>query len=100
MDSPEDLLENLANNVKQRRLEKGLSRKALSVISGVSYATIAKYEITKKISLESFVKIAKALGYSKSIKNLLAEPIYHSVEELDFINKNKNRKHGRNVLNR
>ena len=43
---------------------------------------------------------AKALGYSKSIKNLLAEPLYNTMEELDTINRNKNRKRGRNEINK
>lgn len=98
IDTPEDLLKILAKNLQQRRLEKGLSREALTKLSGVPTPTIAKFEQKQMISLSSYVSLAKALGYTKSIKDLLSEPIYNTMEELDIINMNKNRKKGRNEI--
>ena len=98
MDSAEDLAAQLSVNAKRRRLEKGLSRSALSLMSGVPAPTIAKFEQQHNISLVSFLALAKALGYTDTLKSLLAEPIYTTMEELDTINKNKNRKRGRNVF--
>mgnify|MGYP000736258378 CR=1 FL=1 len=98
LDTPDDLLTVLARNMQQRRLEKQLSRDALSRLSGVPAATIAKFEQKHSISLASYVALAKALGYSKDIKKLLSEPIFNTMEELDTINKNKNRKRGRNEI--
>ena len=46
------------------------------------------------ISLESYVKLAKALGYSEEMMQLLAEPKYDTMEELLEINKNRTRKRG------
>lgn len=100
MDTADDLAIRLAQNVKRRRLEKGLSRSALSMMSGVPIPTITKFEQKHSISLVSFLALAQALGYSDTLKSLLAEPIYTTMEELDTINKNKNRKHGRNEFNR
>lgn len=100
MDTADDLALRLAQNVKRRRLEKGLSRGALSMMSGVPDSTIAKFEQKHSISLVSFLALAKALGYTDALKSLLSEPIYTTMEELDTINKNKNRKHGRNEFNR
>ena len=100
MDSADDLATRLAENVKHRRLEKGLSRSALSMMSGVPAPTIAKFEQQHGISLVSFLALAKALGYTDTLKSLLAEPVYSTMEELDTINKNKNRKRGRNEFNR
>ena len=94
IDSVADLLKILARNLQKRRLEKGLSRKVLSEISEVSAATIAKFEQKNTISLASFVALAKALGYTRDIKELLSQPIYNTMEELDVINKNKKRKRG------
>ena len=96
MDSADDIASRLAENLKRRRLEKGLSRKALSMMSGVPAPTIAKFEQQHSISLVSFLALAKALGYTEELKSLLSEPIYTTMEELDTINKNKNRKRGRN----
>jgi transcriptional regulator with XRE-family HTH domain len=84
----------LAENVKMRRLEKKLSTKSLAEMSGVPAATIQRFELKHAISLESYVKLAKALGYSEEIMQLLAEPKYDTIEELLEINKNRKRKRG------
>ncbi|MBP5365608.1 MAG: helix-turn-helix transcriptional regulator [Bacteroidales bacterium] len=96
----EDLLSILAQNLQRRRLEKGLSRDALSLMSGVPSATIAKFESKHTISLSSFVAMAKALGYSDDVKQLISSPLYSTMDELETINKNKNRKRGRNCFDR
>ena len=98
IDTPDELLAVLANNLQKRRLEKGLSREALTELSGVPTPTIAKFEQKHTISLASYVALAKALGYSKSIKELLSEPLFSTMEELEMINRNKNRKKGRNEI--
>ena len=95
IDTTEEVLKSLAANMQQRRLEKGLSREALSTMSGVPASTIAKFEQKHTIALTSYVALAKALGYSADIKQLLAEPQYSTMEELETINRNKNRKRGR-----
>ena len=84
----------LAENLKARRLERKLSTKSLSVISGVPASSIQRFELKHSISLESYVKLAKALGYSEELMQLLAEPKYDTMEELLEINKNKTRKRG------
>ena len=99
LDSADDLAQRLATNVKRRRLEKGLSRGALSMMSGVPVPTIAKFEQQHSISLKGFLALAKAMGYTDALKSLLAEPVYSTMEELDTINKNKDRKRGRNEFN-
>lgn len=98
INTPSELLAILADNFQKRRLEKGLSREALTVLSGVPTPTIAKFEQKHTLSLVSFVALAKALGYSKAIKELLSEPLFNTMEELEIINKNKNRKKGRNEI--
>jgi hypothetical protein len=65
-------------------------------MSGVPVPTIAKFEQKHSISLQGFVALAKALGYSDEVKRLLAEPKFATMEELDTINRNKNRKRGKN----
>lgn len=87
-------MQRLAENLKTRRLEKKLSTKSLSAMSGVPASTIQRFELKHSISLESYVKLAKALGYSEEIMQLLAEPKYDTMEELLEINKNKTRKRG------
>ena len=84
----------LAENLKARRLEKKFSTKTLAQMSGVPASSIQRFELKHSISLESYVKIAKALGYSEDIMNLLSEPKYDTMEELLEINKNSTRRRG------
>ena len=95
-ESSDDLIFLLSQNLQKRRLEKGLSRDALSMMSGVPAPTIAKFEQKHVISLRSFIALAKALGYTDEIKQLLSKPIYDTIEELETIKHNKNRKRGTN----
>lgn len=87
-------MQKLAENLRTRRLEKKLSTKSLSDLSGVPTSTIQRFELKHAISLESYVKLAKALGYSEEIMQLLSEPKYDTLEELIEINHNRNRKRG------
>lgn len=87
-------MQRLAENLKTRRLEKKLSTKSLSEMSGVPASSIQRFELKHAISLESYVKLAKALGYSEEIMQLLADPKYNTMEELLEINKNRSRKRG------
>ncbi len=98
-ESVEDLCQLVALNLRKRRLERGLSREALSMMSGIPVPTIAKFETQHKISFSSLIALAKALGYINQIKDLLSKPIYHTMQELEIINNNKNRKRGRNEFN-
>lgn len=87
-------MQRLAENLKARRLEKKLSTRSLSEMSGVPASSIQRFELKHSISLESYVKLAKALGYSEEILQLLSEPKYDRMEELLEINKNRTRKRG------
>ena len=89
------LLDILSMNCRKRRLEKGLSRKHLSEISDVPAPTIAKFEQTGKISLESFSRIADSLGYYDELYKVFLEPKYKTIEELETIQRNYSRSKGR-----
>lgn len=52
----------LVERVKKRRKEARLSQMALSKRSGVSFASIRRFEETGEISLSSLMKVADALG--------------------------------------
>ena len=51
----------LVERFKKRRKELKLSQKDLSVKSGVSYASIRRFEETGEISLSSLIKLANAI---------------------------------------
>ena len=87
-------MQRMAENLKTRRLEKKLSTKSLSAMSGVPASTIQRFELKHAISLESYVKLAKALGYAEEMMQLLSEPKYDTMEELLEINRNRTRRRG------
>lgn len=98
LESIDEIMRILAGQLRVRRLERGLSREALSMMSGVPVATIAKFEQKAMISLKQYVAICKAMGYKQNMKAVMAEPIYRTMEELETIQKNQTRKHGRNTF--
>ena len=90
----DDILATLSRMMKKRRLEKGYTRTSLQDITGVPASTIARFETYSRISLESFVKLAAALGYQDELLGLLKENKYSTMEEMETIKMNKNRQRG------
>lgn len=65
-----------------RKNEK-VSQQRLSVISGVSYASIRRFETTGEISLSSLVKLALALQLYDDLDNLFRNrQTYKTIEEV------------------
>jgi transcriptional regulator with XRE-family HTH domain len=93
--SSAELMQLLAERVKERRLERGLSRQALSDLSGVPAPTIARFEQHYAISMRQYVDLVAALGYTDQLQEVMREPRYKTIEELEAIRRNKNRKRGR-----
>ena len=89
-----ELMQQLAERLRARRLEKGLSRQALAEISGVPAPTIARFEQQHAISMRQYIDLAIALGYADQLKVLMQEAIFKTMEELETIQNNKNRKRG------
>ena len=93
--NPSTLMMRIADNCKARRLDKGYSRRTLSEITGIPAPTIERFETTGKISFESFCKIVIEFDYFEEMGSILSRTKYSTSEELEMINKNKNRKNGR-----
>lgn len=65
------------------RKNKKVSQQRLSVISGVSYASIRRFETTGEISLSSLVKLALALQLYDDLDNLFRNrQTYKTIEEV------------------
>lgn len=90
-----ELMQQLAQRLQKRRLEKGLSRQALSDMSGVPAPTIARFEQHYAISMRQYLDLAISMGYMDDMKRLMDEPKYKTMEELETIRNNQNRKRGR-----
>ena len=92
-----ELMTQMAQRLQSRRLEKGLSRQTLADLSGVPAPTIARFEQHHAISMRQYLDLAIALGYAEPLKELMREPIYKTMEELETIRQNQNRKRGSHV---
>lgn len=65
------------------RKSKKVSQQRLSILSGVSYASIRRFEKTGNISLSSLVKLALALQLYDDLDNLfVSHSKYKTIEEI------------------
>ena len=64
------ITENLIKRVKLRRKELKYTQQELAKRSGVSYASIRRFETTGDISLASLIKIAHAMNCLEDFNNL------------------------------
>ena len=92
--NPMAIQQKIAERVKERRLEKNLTQEALSKMSGVSYASLRKFESTGEISLKSLLKIAVAMDAVTEFEKLFSEPAYTTMDELLQTKKRIVRKRG------
>ncbi len=65
----------LIKRFKLRRKELKLTQKSLSIKSGVSYASIRRFESIGEISLSSLLKLADAMNYLSDFNSLFSSPI-------------------------
>ena len=74
-------IDDLTERFKKRRKERKLSQKTLAQASGVSYASLRRFEQTGEISLRSLVKLANAIGCLSDFEELFKHEIILSVKE-------------------
>jgi len=72
-ETEQSVLAALVQRERQRRRDLRLTQKALAKISGVSYASIRRFETAGDISLSSLLKIGNAVdclaGFNELFKN-------------------------------
>lgn len=93
--TPQEVAEHIARAVRAKRLSLNLSQKTLSARSGVSFGVLKKFERTGKVSLESLLKLALALGALEDFEALFKPTAPEDRLSLDEILKEKIRKRGR-----
>lgn len=77
------ITEHLVEREKQRRKKMNLSQKDLALKSGVSYASIRRFESIGEISLNSLIKIANVLECLDDFNVLFKMPIVKSLKDYD-----------------
>lgn len=95
MNTPQEIQKKIAGRVRAKRLALNLSQKTLSERSGVSYGVLKKFERTGKISLESLLKLALALGSLENFKTLFLPEKLETAVSLDELLEDRKRKRGR-----
>lgn len=81
-ETPEEINMKVASNARNLRKRLGISQQKLSEISGVTYASIKRFEATGNISFLSLTKIAVALDAINGIKAIFTEVPYKSIQEV------------------
>lgn len=79
----------IAQNMRELRLEKGLTQEGLSERSGVSLSSLRKFEQKGVLSLESFFKLAMVLGCVEKLVQA-TKPLENNFSSIDdVLNNNK-----------
>ena len=68
------------------------TREQVADKSGVAVSNITRFEQKGLISLKNLIGIAIALEYTSEIKNVFSQPKYSTMEELQQIKRNANKK--------
>lgn len=74
--------ESLVKRLRTRRRSLGVSQKELAVRSGVSYASVRRFESLGEISLQSLMKIALALDCLEDFNGLFKAPAVTNLKDL------------------
>ncbi|HZF09050.1 MAG TPA: helix-turn-helix transcriptional regulator [Thermoanaerobaculia bacterium] len=93
--TPEQVSETLAARVKALRLAKGWKQLTLAQRSGVSLASLRRFEESGRISLQSLLELAFALNRLDDFDLLLHPPRASSLAELEAAEQRPGRKRGR-----
>jgi transcriptional regulator with XRE-family HTH domain len=92
---PPEAAKLLAGRVKSLRLRRKWKRSTLAERAGVSPSSLKRFETSGKVSLESLLKLAYALGRLHEFGELLKSPKANSIAELEAECSRKIRKRGR-----
>ena len=81
-ETAEELDQKLAQRVRNIRKRRSISQEKLASMSGVSYGSIKRFEMTGKISLLSLTKIAMALGIAGELRDIFTNVPYKDIQEV------------------
>ena len=81
-ETAEELDLKLAQRVRNIRKRRSISQEKLASMSGVSYASVKRFESTGQISLLSLTKIAMALDIADELRNIFSQVPYRDIKEV------------------
>ena len=92
--TPKEISQKLAQKAKELRLSLNLSQEGLAKRSGVTLASIKRFERTSEISLKNLCKIALVLNELDDFENLFIPKTKNLTIE-DFLKEKPKRKRGK-----
>jgi HTH-type transcriptional regulator/antitoxin HipB len=92
--TPEETAQNLAGKIRVLRLERNWKQVTLAERSGVTPASLRRFERTGLVSLQNLLKLAFALGRLDDFQQLLQPPDAASIAELEAADKRHKPKRG------
>lgn len=93
--TPEEVATSLATRARELRLARGWRQVTLAERSGVSLASLRRFETCGQISLRNLLKIAFALDRLDDFAGLLRRPAASSLAELEAAETRPTRRRGR-----
>lgn len=81
--SPTERCAELAQRLRDRRLDQNLTQEGLAVRAGVPYGTLKLFERQGKGSFELVMKLAYALSLEDGFDALFSAPPVRSLDDLD-----------------
>lgn len=88
----EDTAMKIANDFRQRRIEKGLTRQEVARMAGVPPSNLARFEQKGLISLSNLISLASAIDHLAELKNIFSEAKFSTIDELMQIRANAGKK--------
>jgi len=82
--SSETIIDALCRRLDQIRLSRNVSQADLAAEAGVSRSTLTRLADGQPISLDSFVRVMKALKLTDHLAALLPDPAVRPVERVQF----------------
>ncbi len=93
--TPGVMMEEIAQRVKQRRLEMGSTQKMLATKAGVSLASYRRFELSGEISFRSLVMLAFALEMTEEFEALFSRQVYRNIDAMIEASQPYHRKRGK-----
>lgn len=81
--TPEEVARELAQRARQWRLMRNWRQATLADRSGVTLASLRRFERTGQVSLKNLLRLAFALGRLDDFRGLLRQPEAGSIRELE-----------------
>ena len=95
LQTPEQVGRSLATRLKALRLAKGWKQATLAERSGVSLASLRRFETSGQVSLQHLLALAFALNRLDDFDAVLQAPRASSLAELEAAEKQRGRQRGR-----